>query len=326
MGVGRFLEKLFGGEEQAGAAPVRAYGKLPMYAEYRRLDVAPGAATLFSRWMDEGRLAWAKSATRSPNGATRPTRVMVRIPDTKECVVASIWDSRDSLGRVFPFSFFIVTPIDALGQNPLVQWTAAASIYRTFDRMHGELTTLGSGGDFYKHYAKRTVPLRGPDLEERVGALYEDARQVNIEEWFKAAAFDESITREAWFDGLLRRADRWRAQPPSLAEAALCCPLAPNYSFNAQTVIWLQWIGPLLQKCGRAPWILMPAENHGPNSLTVLVRDLLPGDFQLCTSDADSYGYVERLASVPPNSSEPMRPAPSGSFLEWVISNAPSAS
>jgi hypothetical protein len=325
MGVGRFFEKLFRGDEPAGDTVVRAYGKLPMYAEYRRLEVAPGTATLFSRWMDEGRLAWAKSPTRSPHGATRPTRLMVRLPETKEAIIASVWDSRDSLGRVFPFAFFVVTPIDALGANPLVQWTAAASLHRAFDRMHGELSTLGTGGDFYRHYAKRSVPLRGEDLEERVNALYEDARQVGIEEWFGGLGLDKSVTPAAWFDGLMRRADRWRAQPPSLAEAALSCPLAAKLSYGAQLVVWLQWIGPLLQKSGRTPWIVMPAENSAASSVTLLIRDLLPDDFQLLTSDADAYGYVEKLAAVPAGAGEALRAAPGGGFLDWVIANAPTA-
>ncbi|RMF85807.1 MAG: DUF2094 domain-containing protein, partial [Planctomycetota bacterium] len=177
MGVGEFIGKLFGGgDADKNVAVLRAYGKLPMYAEYRRLEVAPGAPSQFSQWMDAGRLAWVRSPQKSENGVTRPTRLMFRLPDAKEVVVASLWDSRDSLGRVFPFSFFIVCPPDALGANALERWASAVSIFATLERAHGELAQLGSGGDFYRLYAKRAVLLRPDDLDERVSRLLADAQ------------------------------------------------------------------------------------------------------------------------------------------------------
>ena len=99
MGVGRLIGRLLGGDADKSDAILRAYGKLPLYAEYRRLEVSPGTPTAFSQWMDAGRLAWVRSPSKSETGATRPSRLLIGLPDTKEAVVASVWDSRDSFER-----------------------------------------------------------------------------------------------------------------------------------------------------------------------------------------------------------------------------------
>ncbi|MFQ5806265.1 MAG: hypothetical protein ACE5I3_07440, partial [Phycisphaerae bacterium] len=123
---------------------LRAYGKLPIYAEYRRLEVSPGTPTAFSQWMDAGRLAWVRSPSKSEASTTRPSRLVIGLPGTKEAIVASVWDSRDSLGRAYPFAFFVVCPPEALGRDLLQRWVAAASIHHAFDQLYFQLHSLGS--------------------------------------------------------------------------------------------------------------------------------------------------------------------------------------
>jgi len=326
MGVGELIGKLFGAGEARDDLPLRAYGKLPMYAEYRRLELSPGVPTAFSQWMDAGRLAWVRSPTRSEAGVTRPTRLLLRLPETKELVVASVWDSRDSLGRVFPFAFFVVCATEALGRDALEQWVAALSIQRTFDRFHGELMSIGRGGDFYRLYQKRTVSLRGDDLSGRLQTLRADAGRIAADAWFKALGLDQAVEAAAWFAGLLRRAERWRAQPALLAELAVSLPLAAGFSFSAQAVLWLEWLSPLLAKAGKRPWLVVPAED--PKSATamhIIVRDPLPDDFQLLTSDDRRYRYVEHAAELAQSESGAALPVdpPDGSLAGWLQRHVP---
>ena len=101
--VGNFFGKLFSGQpaDEGKDLPLRAYGKLPMYAEYRRLQVAPGTPTVYSQWMDAGRLAWVQAAAqRGEKGSMVSTRLLGKLPAQKELVVASMWDSRDNVGRI----------------------------------------------------------------------------------------------------------------------------------------------------------------------------------------------------------------------------------
>lgn len=327
--VGQFLGRLFAGPSAKNETPLRAYGKLPLYAEYRRLELAPGTPTVFSQWMDAGRLAWVRAMTTAKPGAVRPSRLLIQLPDTREVVVATIWDSRDSLGRVFPFSFFVVCPLEALGDDPLQRWAAALALHEAFDRSHAGLRALGGGGDFYRLYAKRVLTLRPDDLSERVHRLHDEARKISTDEWFQAAGFGDDVKAGDWFSGAQSRIERWKAQPELVGELALSCPLARGPSYGSQALLWLALIGRFAEKAGRTPWLVVPADNERPGSmLHVIVRDPLPDDFQLLTTDARSYHYVENLAQIPTSSTkaEGESAIPQGTMLGWLANHGPPAS
>jgi len=322
MGVSRFIEKLFGGETGRNEALLRAYGKLPIYAEYRRLELAPGTPTAFSQWMDAGRLAWVRSPTRSEGGTTRSTRLLIGLPGSREAIVASVWDSRDSLGRVFPFAFFVVCPPEALGADAVERWAAAADVHRSFERLYAQLHALGSGGDFYRLYGKRRIALRPDDLSERVRRLRAEVAGIPAEAWFRGLALDSDVSAGAWFHGLLRRVERWRALGGADADLALSCPLSRGYSYETQTVLWLEWLAGLFPNLGRAAWLVVPMEtDRTAPTVHWVLRDLLPDDYQLLTTDDRRYGYVEHLSALP--AGESGTPAaefetPRGSVLDWL--------
>jgi hypothetical protein len=324
MGVGHLIDKLFGGEGGRNQVVLRAYGKLPFYAEYRRLELAPGAPTAFSQWLDAGRLAWVRSPAKSEKGATRASRLLVGLPDTKEAIVASLWDSRDNLGRVFPFAFFAVCPPELLGRDPVERWVAASAVHRSFDQLYARLHSLGSGGDFYRLYQKHMVTLRPEDLGERVRALREEAARILVAPWFRALSLDGEVAPAAWFAGLRRRAERWKSQSSALANMAVSCPLARGTSCGAQVVLWLEWLGGLLKTTRRMPWLIVPQEGERcGGALSVVLRDLLPDDYQLLTTDDRSYSYVENLAAPPTaEGAAPAADPPDGSVLSWFKQHA----
>lgn len=327
MGVSEIIGKLFGGKSET-ESPLRAYGKLPLYAEYRRLEVSPGAPTLFTQWLDAGRLAWARSATRSDGGAVRATRLLVQIPGAREFAVASLWDSRDSLGRVFPFAFFVVCPAESLGANAVEQWTSACALHATFDSYYSELRTLNAGGDFYRQYLKRMLPLRPADLVERARALQDAAAHIELAAWFNAWQPNGGADAGPWLVGIQQRSVRLRAQPEVLAETALSCPLPASHPPSVQVAIWLDWLAPSLQKAARPVSIILPAPEGKSGMVHIVPRALLPDDFQLMTTDDATYAYVERLnaasaapAAAPP-AVEPAPIAPASPFLLESIRGA----
>jgi len=321
MGVGRFIGKLFGGGETAkDEALLRAYGKLPMYAEYRRLEVAPGAPTAFSQWMDAGRLAWARSPTRSATGSTHPTRLLLRLPETKELVVASVWDSRDSLGRVFPFSFFIVCAPADLGADAVEQWATASALHNAFDGFHGELPALSQGGDFYRLFQKRIIPLRPDDFAQQTADLRRQSADIDAQPWAEKADFDGVQDPGLWFAGVARRAQRLREQPDLIGDLALSCPLSTAAPLGAQVALWLRWFASL-GKADRLPSVVAPAgEIRAPALLYLAARDVLPDDFQLLTSDARSYSFVEKLSSGAADIEA--GPPPTGPLISWLLTQS----
>lgn len=335
MGVGEFLGKLFGAAGGEGGKPVeallRAYGKLPIYPEYRRLEVAPGVPTAFSQWMDAGRLAWMRTPAKGDGRYTRASRLLLRLPDSKEIVVASLWDSRDSLGRIFPFSFFVTCPAEALGDTLIERWFAAAELCSSFERYYGEIGTVAKGGDFYKFFQKRAVPLRPDSLAARSADAQRDAAALGAAEWIGQWASAPDFDGGLWLAGLARRAERWRSQPAVLDDLAVSCPLAASAPAAPQIFCWLKWLEPLLAKLNQPIGIIAPAGSTpaSPASLQILARAVLPDDFQLVTSDEPTYGFVEHVAGLPTIAPDapPIAPLPAlpASLLGWMTENAPKA-
>ncbi|MFO0840152.1 MAG: hypothetical protein U1D55_16715 [Phycisphaerae bacterium] len=327
MGVGEFLGKLFAAPSgNGGELVLRAYGKLPFYAEYRRLELAPGLPTVFSQWMDAGRLAWAKAPSRQASGVTRTARLMLALPEAREFVLASVWDSRDSLGRAFPFSFFITCPVEALGADPLARFVAAGALQKAFSSFHAELSSLGRGGDFYKHYQRRILTVK-PDGAAPAQAR-EQAVKLDAAGWMAALGLTPAAA-EAWRASLARKRARWISQPETFAETAISLPLAPGLSLEAQAAVWLMWLESPLMKLSHPFSLVLPDESRPPLRLHLLARKLLPDDFQLVTTDDASYGYVENLTPQPGAGASgdpvPTAPAPavtatpSGSLLDWLL-------
>lgn len=326
MGVGDLLGKLFGADSGKSDTPLRAYGKLPMYAEYRRLEVSPGTPTAYSQWLDAGRLAWVNSPTKTPQGVTRPARLLLRLPDAREWIVASVWDSRDTVGRVFPFSFFVACPPEALGDSAVERFIAATALFAAFDRAHGELPQLAAGGDFYRYYGKRRIPLRAEDHADRLSRARTDAAAIDAQAWLRQISPDGKVDPGLLFGALKRRAVRWQTQSDAVDGLAISCPLVPDASIAAQVVMWLEWLGPLLAR--RTPWIVLPADGARPGAAAhLLLRNPMPDDFQLLTTDDAVYGFIERIGYVPtdPTGSSIVSVAepPAGSLLHWLRENGP---
>ncbi len=297
--MARFLGRLFSGQSEAGELLLRAYGKLPMYAEYRRLEVSPGTATTFSQWLDDGRLAWIKATVDGVRGAPRGARVVLQWPDSRECVVANIWDSRDSLGRSFPFAFFVVCPGEWLGKDWAQRWVMCATIHKQLDEAHTRLGALGMGGDFYNVYRQQAIIANAADLEQQVEALRRKAQALDLAEWFAAAELPGQ-SAGPWFAGVARRAGQWRSGAALLAELGVSVPLAAGFSAEAQGVLWLDWLAALAGPAARPPSLIGPgADAAGAARLHVIFRPPLPGDFQLLTEDAAGYGYVDHLINGP---------------------------
>ncbi len=295
--VGEFLGKLFAPPAATGDPLLRAYGKLPFYAEYRRLELAPGTPTQFSQWMDAGRLAWAKSPTKLAGGATRATRALLTLPDSRELVPVAIWDSRDSLGRVFPFAFFVTCASEQLGPDTLTRFVAACELQRSFTRVHAELISLANGGDFYRHFQKRSVSL--PSDSSAATRLRERATQLSAAEWLTALGLDDA-GEVAWQAALARRRERWLAQPELAEDLALSLPLAGNQPLEPQAALWLMWLEGVIGRLSRGVSLILPAEDsRTPQRLHVIARKLLPDDFQLLTTDDAGFGYVEYLGPPP---------------------------
>jgi hypothetical protein len=317
MGI---FDKLFGGTSDApGAVPLRAYGKIRLYAEYRRLEVAPGTPTLYSQWLDAGRLAWVKSPTKTATGVTRATRLLLQLPGAKETVIASLWDSGDNLGRVFPFSFFATVPTDTLAGGPLDVWLAAAALQPQFDAAFAEIHQLAGGGDFYRRFQKRGVDIRPRNGGEAANELRTKAAAADFESFFRRTMGESGPQPGLWLASIKRRLSRWRENPASTG--ALTLPISSGPSQAEDVALWLAAL-PATRVGGLS---LLWHVSGTDARLCVLNRAATAEDFQLLSTDADRYGNAEHLANLIPTAADaPLAPlpVPSGPFSAWLANVA----
>ncbi|HMQ15447.1 MAG TPA: TagF domain-containing protein, partial [Phycisphaerae bacterium] len=125
--------------------PLRAYGKVPFAAEYRRLNAGGPAASAFCRWLDDGRAAWMQH---SDQPAVAPTRLFVRPVPRGDFVAAHIRGSHDSLGRPFPLAFFVTIPRAAVGDDPLAAWLIAPRLNQQLAVQFDELAVVEGADGF----------------------------------------------------------------------------------------------------------------------------------------------------------------------------------
>lgn len=323
--VGQFFERLFAGPAGKNAGLLCAYGKLPYYAEYRRLELAAGTPTTYAHWLKDGQLAWARARDEADAiGTVGPVRVLLRLPDARQLVIASLWDSRDSQGRPFPFSFFTTALPGSLGPDLPTRFGSVQTHYASFDHEYRQIPELRQGGDFYRMFRKRTLPLLPDDISSRLARAEQAALAIPADAWFAGAGI-KHVDAGSWFSTLARRARIWRQDSRALADSAMGLPLAAGFPYEAQVGVWVRWIADFAGAIDQMPSLIMPAGNADkPATFYVIYRDLLADDYRLLTSDAEGYEYVERLAQALPNGSgfggdsAPIE----GPLLRWLRRNA----
>ncbi|NUQ50900.1 MAG: DUF2094 domain-containing protein, partial [Phycisphaerae bacterium] len=148
--LGQLISGLFAPRD----LPLRAYGKVPFAAEYRRLNTGGPAASAFCRWLDDGRAAWMQHSDQS---AVAPTRLFVRPIPRGDFVAAHIRGSHDSLGRPFPLAFFVTIPRAALGDDPLAAWLIARRLDEQLAVLFDELAAVERADGFQAAFGSRRL-------------------------------------------------------------------------------------------------------------------------------------------------------------------------
>ena len=192
-------------------------------------------------------------------GVLRPTngRVTARGLDTRRLRGRELRRLRREIGLLYQTDPLIpqLRVVHNVLMGRLGRWSAARAIHDQLDTAHGEVSALGSGGDFYKRFQKRGVDLRPADPAERSVAALAAAEKLDAADVFRGWA-PNGLEPGAWTGGLARRCERWRGAG-STPESALRLPLSPQHDALAQEAAWLRWIEPLAARGGRPssrPW------------------------------------------------------------------------
>lgn len=298
--VGKMLKGLFSSGPHDSAV-VRAYGKLPMSPEYRRLECDRGVAASFSRWIDTG---WGQARTRDQHSKMMPARFCGLFPGQKEHVTASFWDSRDSGGREFPFTFFLTVLRNSLGPDGPSRFAQVLGLWDAIEAMRGELAELARGKRFDAIYRDRHILLAKETVDEDRRALIRQVEAIPLGDFAEALAQRVGTSDlQNWLEMLSQSLPRWKDQMRDTG-LAIRCPISPRWSPAAQVIAWIQWLETNLDGRAWPDTIIMPqlgraeaGETDDSPEAVLLFRDLTAEDFQLLTNWASAYEYADSVVA-----------------------------
>jgi hypothetical protein len=163
----------------------------------------------------------------------------------REWVIARLWDSRDSLGRKFPFCFFVVCPQGDIGDGPLERLGATVHYARAFDAAWRERGSL-SGRDFAKVYGDFAIE----PPPERAAAETAELRRA-AETWESGADVGDPIAI-----GVSAAAGRIGELRQPGAVRRFCGALSEAGAAEAQAAAWLSWLEPALRAASVPAWCI----------------------------------------------------------------------
>jgi type VI secretion system ImpM family protein len=129
--------------------PVSCYGKLPIYKDFLRENLASKPAQAFKQWLDKGISHYWGPSDAYRKQTILPHAFLLRFPGTGSYVVGYLWGSTDEGAlRFFPFSMFTSLPAGREAFPPHAVLDALEPVIAAGRRWHHEASQLGSFEDF----------------------------------------------------------------------------------------------------------------------------------------------------------------------------------
>lgn len=296
----KFLDRLTGSEVEPRPL-LRAFGKLPESREFLQLEAGRGAPKLFQNWVKAGHDQWVTVVPAERRGTLLPCRMWAVLPEAPDhAVVAHLWRSQDSAKRVFPFTFFVVlkTPRDL---TPLPALDLARRYWAGLEPLFAE---IAQGQRVLQSF--RDCVLDENETAPAGADLITEAQNIPASDWFEALSAGSAQWKTDFLSRLRGAVANWRAHPAA-ATASIRVPLSRRHDYTVQAAAWIRWLetqhpGRELQLTALA--LPAPATAIAP-AVALITRPLREGDFQLLTSDAPDYEYLEDLDRHPHALSDP---------------------
>ena len=307
---------------------VRWFGKLPTYADYYTSLADEDWAVEFNDWVLKGcEVYLGRQRERGGDPGFPSSAGVIRLPKSQFTVLCSIQDyGGDMRGRRFPLCFYVGVPTEQWPGPTSDTVLPALRAMQQLTRLREDVVRfLNSPGRFESAFGDREV-----DVSELDGSVCHDgwrpaARALVLDDWLTAAR----PALKAAEPGALRFiVNDWGKNIEQLASPSfspvLRFPLVMSLPFETQVPGWLYWLGGRLDLTERALSLLMAEDANGlTGRLTVVARDVLPEDFLLFTSLADTLPYADDLCQVPPpEEPEGVSGAMPATWLEFVESRA----
>ncbi len=290
--TGRFLRTLLGGStSQAAEVSLSTYGKLPIYKDFLRTNLAGPEAVAVKAWLDRGFSRFWEGRDTCRDHVIEPHAFLLLLPDTTHYVFGYLWGSHDAGGlRRFPFAVFGTIGAGKGSARTVAILLALGAATRDLRLIQETIQGLPSVDAFNERARRLSIKLIVSEdeatdqlLRREVGGISEAA--------FAASLFD-SDKETSWpaLRAYLARA----AELDRAGTLAVRLPASDLLPVAVQAALWARLV--LGQEGRRRPAMgaLFPSGNPA-GGVVLLDRYLRPDDVLLFNPGLVEYEFVEDL-------------------------------
>lgn len=274
--------------------PLCAYGKLGFYKDYIRLKCGVDPAARFRVWLDEGFGATFEEFGGRQVSFKAPVRMLANLHDREHFAIATVWPSADEGGlREFPFAFYTIAPIEALGDpGSPGAWALLESVWNALERHFELVTTLSAVSGFYDRFKDESIPT--------------DSSGADPGDPLSLSAFMRGLNpqdAEATASRLTEAMKNFIAEAKSLSnlatELAVRAPSSRAEPLGEQIRIWLQAFGHHLDIGSQWPSLILPVSKSGAAApICMIWRKLQKQDALLFATDLDASELIDDFTTT----------------------------
>ena len=258
--------------------PISCYGKLPIYKDFLRENLASKHAQAFKHWLDKG-IGHYWGANDVYRGETiNPHAFLLRFPGTARYVVGYLWGSHDEGElRFFPFSVFASLPAGREAFPPHAVLEILEPMIAAGRRWHHESTQLTSFEDFVKWSRGLTLEVTLKPEQAAISEILSGASALTMDD-FAAGLWSEGSDLE--WPALLSYMDRHHERVKAHrhpTDLAVRLPSSGRLPLVLQAQYWTLIFERFDNRRERPFQVLIPVyeDNAG---ITVILRNLRPDD------------------------------------------------
>ncbi len=258
--------------------PISCYGKLPIYKDFLRENLASKHAQAFKHWLDKG-IGHYWGANDVYRGETiYPHAFLLRFPGTARYVVGYLWGSHDEGElRFFPFSVFASLPAGREAFPPHAVLEILEPMIAAGRRWHHESTQLTSFEDFVKWSRGLTLEVTLKPEQAAISEILSGTSALTMDD-FAAGLWREGSDLE--WPALLSYMDRHQERVKAHrhpTDLAVRLPSSERLPLVLQAQYWTLIFERFDNRRERPFQVLIPVyeDNAG---ITVILRNLRPDD------------------------------------------------
>jgi hypothetical protein len=294
----RILDRLTGnGEDTPQLLTFGAFGKLPASTEFLHLDVGQGAPLVFQEWWHAAHAGWIRRVEEAKRGRIAPTCLFWAVPEKKHhAIIACCWNSQDGAAPPRSFPFTILSEVDHRHHG---SWLERFAFCRhLWPQMQEHFGPLYEGQRNVTELRATSVTVSREQITSVVDDLRVQAQAIRFDDWIGSIARTLPGAEPARLAGFVRTLPAGWREHASKRGLGVRLPLSGGHPVPPQAAAWLHWMQRHLSAEDRDLSALYLPQNGavGGPALTVLTRPITEHDFQLVTTNGNSYDGVEDLA------------------------------